>query len=395
MKLDSCDSVSPGAVATETSKSRPFVLHTRIVTGVGGGPEKTILNSPRYLRELGYDAACLYLYPEGDPGIEVLRKKAVEASAEFIAWADGAPIDFQLVHRLAELCRQRNVAIWHAHDYKTNVLGLLVRRRWPMKLVTTTHGWGVAGWKNQAYALVGKACLPFYDSVVTVSENLSQSARRWGVAKARTHLIFNAIETDRYCRTQSKQEARAEIQLGLTSEFLIAALGRLSAEKGFSILVDTVAELRRLGHPVVLWIGGEGPCRAALEQQIRQSNLQHAVRLLGHLNDPRTMIQAADVFVLSSTSEGLPNVVLEAMALKSAVVATRVAGVPALIEHGRHGLLIPPGDRDAMVEAISELIHNPARREQLVAGARRRVVDSFDFGKRMQAMTRLYDSLVK
>ncbi|WP_197231908.1 glycosyltransferase [Novipirellula artificiosorum] len=371
------------------------MLHTRIVTDVGGGPDKTILNSPRYLQDFGYDSACLYLHPNGDPGIEVLKQKAIESEAEMIAWPDGKPIDFELVKRLSQFCKDRNVAIWHAHDYKTNVLGLQVRRHWPMKLVTTTHGWGVVGGRNHLYATVGKACLPFYDAVVAVSDDLYLSSRRWRVSKKRAYMIQNAIDTHSFRRTLSRRQARTQLQLNAHDGIVILALGRLSAEKGFDILIDSVAELHSRGCPVTLWIGGEGGCRGILEAQIERLGLSQSVRLMGHVIDPRIMLQAADIFVLSSISEGLPNVLLEAMALETPIVATRIGGVPRLLGEGQYGVMVDPGNRDALADAIHDLANDPDRRSAFAAAARNHVIEEFAFEKRMQKMAAVYDQVLE
>ncbi len=383
------------AMTKSVTADRPVILHTRIVSGAGGGPEKTILNSPRFLRKSGYECACLYLHPPGDLGIEMLKQKAIEADAEMIAWEDGAPIDLALVKRLQQFCRERNVAIWHAHDYKTNVLGLLVRRRWPMKLVTTTHGWVSYGLKTQLYHTAGKMCLPFHDAVIAVSEDLFLSSRRWLVSAERSFLVENAIDTDAYRRTLRCVEARRLLGAEKTDGFCIAALGRLEKEKGFDLLIDSVAEMRQRGHDITLWIGGEGTCRATLQEQIVRLGLRQHVQLLGQLDDPRILLQAADLFVLSSRREGLPNVVLEAMALECPVVSTRVAGVPRLIQDGVHGLLVDIGNVSQLIAATEKMIENPALRVELARGARDNVVESFAFDKRMKKVAAVYDQLLK
>lgn len=372
----------------------PFVLHTRVVSGVGGGPEKTILNSPRFLQELGYRSACLYLHPPNDPGFEVVAQRAASANAELIAVPDGAPLDFSIVRQLQDICRQRDVKIWHAHDYKTNLLGLLVRRRWPMKLVTTLHGWGVFSWKSPLYNTVGKACLRYYEAVVSVSQDLYDDSLRWRVAPARAHLIHNAIDTRHYRRTLDRLAARQ--QLGISADGLaVAALGRLSAEKGFDVLIECIAAMRRQGMAITLWIAGEGRCRTALEGQIARLKLENTVFLLGHVADPRILLQAADVFVLSSIREGLPNALLEAMALETPVISTRVAGVPSLITHNTHGLLTDIGDKQQLVDAIARLADDVDLRGRLAQAARDRIERSFDFRENMRNMARVYDLVLR
>src|SRR3954453_19355199 len=98
----------------------PVVLDARVVTGAGGGPEKTILNSPRFLTPLGYRMVCAYLHPPRDPGFEVIREKAAKAGAPLAAIPARGPWDWRVVRELLAVCKRERVAIWHGHDYKTN-----------------------------------------------------------------------------------------------------------------------------------------------------------------------------------------------------------------------------------------------------------------------------------
>jgi glycosyltransferase involved in cell wall biosynthesis len=370
-----------------------LVLHTRVVSGTGGGPEKTILNSPRFLRELGYRCACLYLHPPDDLGVSVLKARAVEAQAEFIGMEDQGPFDLSLVGKLVSLCRERQVAIWHAHDYKTNLLGLLVRRYVPgLKLVTTLHGWVLKTWKTPLYYTLDKITLRHYDAVIAVSPDLRDAAEKWGVREERLHLIYNAIDTGIYCRTLTRDSAKSQLDMSAET-VVVGGLGRLSYEKGFDLLIQAADNLVKRGRKLELWIAGEGSERAALERQVADL-VEPAVRvvLCGFLKDPRTFLQGLDMFVLSSRREGLPNVILEAMALQVPIVSARVAGVDALIENQVHGLLVEAGSVAQLEEAVETLLDRQ-RCEELVVNSRRRVEQQFDFRVRMQRMARVYDEL--
>src|SRR5437762_2448415 len=100
-----------------TDAARPVVLDARVVSGTGGGPDKTILNSPRFLEPLGYRMLCSYLHPPGDPGFEVLRKRADQLQAPLAEIIDRGPFDLRVVRELVRLCRRERVAIYHGHDY--------------------------------------------------------------------------------------------------------------------------------------------------------------------------------------------------------------------------------------------------------------------------------------
>jgi hypothetical protein len=121
------------------SNSRPFVLHARMLSGDGGGPEKTILNSPRFLRQHGFDSACLFIKSADDQNSKILTSRAASASAEIMCVDDKGRFDRNVVKQCLRLCREHNVDIWHAHDRRSTSLGLLVRRFHEMHLVTTAH----------------------------------------------------------------------------------------------------------------------------------------------------------------------------------------------------------------------------------------------------------------
>jgi hypothetical protein len=117
------------------------VLHVRIVTGAGGGPEKTILNSPRHLVGTRYRETACWLHAPGDPGIALLEARARERGCPFVAVEDPRPYDVGTLRRMAALCRERGIRIWHGHDYKSNLFGVLLARLCDLRLATTVHGW--------------------------------------------------------------------------------------------------------------------------------------------------------------------------------------------------------------------------------------------------------------
>ncbi|HZY88424.1 MAG TPA: glycosyltransferase, partial [Gemmataceae bacterium] len=327
------------------------VLETRVVSGAGGGPDKTILNTPRYLTPWGYRTLCAYMHHPRDRGFEQLRSKARARQAPLLSVADRGPWDWRVVTRLLTICRRERVAIWHGHDYKSNALGLLLRRFWKMRLVTTVHGWVHYTRRTPLYYWVDRVCLPRYESVICVSEDLRERCLACGVPAERCALIENAIDTEEFSRALPAAEAKQ--RLGVPAgRFVIGAVGRLSAEKGFDVLIRAADRLLKEGLDAELLIVGEGDHRPALEALVAELGCAGRVRLLGYRPDTRDLYQAMDLLALSSYREGLPNVLLEAMALEVPVVATRIAGVPRLIRHGENGLLVEPGDEEGLGRAI-------------------------------------------
>jgi glycosyltransferase involved in cell wall biosynthesis len=175
---------------------------------------------------------------------------------------------------------------------------------------------------------------------------------------------------------------------------LIGAVGRLSPEKGFDLLIQATAQLVQKGLDVALVIAGEGEQRPALEGLIAQSGCADRIRLLGYCANPRPLYEALDVFALSSVREGLPNVLLEAMALEVPVVATRIAGVPRLLRDGENGLLVEPGSVPELTRGLERLLRDAPLRERLRAVARQTVATHYCFATRMQKIAAVYDSVL-
>ncbi|HUY91152.1 MAG TPA: glycosyltransferase [Pirellulales bacterium] len=358
-----------------------------------GGPDKTILNSPRFLEPYGYRAICAYMHPPGDPGFDTLRGRAVALGARLESIPDRQALDWRVLREMLRLCRRERVAIWHGHDYKSNLLGILLAHFWPMRLITTAHGWVEQTARTPFYYAVDRWALRRYERVICVSEDLFQQCMEAGVPRSACRLIENAIDTEQFSRTADRDEAKR--RLGFTlGRILIGAVGRLSGEKGFDRLIAAVDRLLNEGLDLELCIVGEGGERGNLERLIAKLRRQDRIRLAGFQSDTLEWYHAMDVYALSSLREGLPNVLLEAMALKVPVVATRVAGVPKLVRDGENGLLAEADDVEGLCRALRTLASEGALRLRLGEAGRATVEKSYSFAVRMEKIRSIYDELL-
>lgn len=171
----------------------------------------------------------------------------------------------------------------------------------------------------------------------------------------------------------------------------IVALGRLSPEKGFAVLIEAVARLRQRGKDLDLRIIGEGPARGALEAQIAALGIGEAVCLTGELapDEVRRELAASDVFSMPSFSEGLPISIMEAMAVGVPVVTTWVAGIPELARGGNTALTVAPSDTTGMAEAIERLLEDEPLRLRLARAARKLVEQQHDLDRCGETVARL------
>jgi glycosyltransferase involved in cell wall biosynthesis len=367
------------------------VLHTRIVTGAGGGPDKTILNSPKALRNTRYRELACFFHPPNDPGFNVIAERARELECPLFGISDRGPVDIRSLAEVAKLCRDEKIAIWHGHDYKTNLFGLLLRPFLKFRLVTTVHGWVTHTSRTPLYYAIDRWCLPRYDQVIAVSSDLHASCLKAGVSTKRLQLVENAIDADRFRRLRPSHVARGEASAA--GPLVIGAVGRLSEEKGFDLLIDAAAALIDEGCDVELWIAGDGECRASLAERVSRTGHADRIRLLGFVSDTRSLFEKFDIFCLSSLREGLPNVVLEAMSMEVPVLASRCGGIEALEIGGAAVDLVPAGSVEALRDGLRSLVNDSDRRAQMATYGRQIVEARFGFHARMARVVEVYERL--
>jgi glycosyltransferase involved in cell wall biosynthesis len=244
-----------------------------------------------------------------------------------------------------------------------------------------------------AYYQTDRWTLPRMDHVIAVSDDLYQRARELGVAAARCTLIRNAIDHTRFRRSRCVSDAKQYLGLD-TRSILIGSAGRLSKEKGFEDLIRAVDKILESVPQVQLMILGEGQQRSSLQELIDRLGRQGAIHLVGHQADMISWLEAMDVFALSSLREGLPNVLLEAMSMEVPVVATSVAGIPAIIQQDQTGLLVTAGDQNQLASALQRLILDESLRGRLADRARALICEQFSFRQRMRRVRQVYESIL-
>lgn len=206
------------------------------------------------------------------------------------------------------------------------------------------------------------------------------------------HVIANGVEPPPPLSAQARAALRASLGAG-DERVLALFVGRLSPEKNVGMLLDALAAMPSGQRPLVA-LAGAGPERAELECRAQRLDLERDVRFLGERRDAPALMQAADVFVLPSSDEGLSNVVLEAMAAGCPAVVTRVGGNCELIEDGVGGLLVESGDTVALRAALERLCGDAALRRRLGAAARARVVDRYSPDALARDTLRVYRTCV-
>lgn len=202
---------------------------------------------------------------------------------------------------------------------------------------------------------------------VGVSAALVEVLRGWGVPEHKLHTMRNGVDLARF-QPQSQAEARRQLGLDEGAQLLLC-VGHLVELKGHALVIDALSQLRAAWPALRLAIIGDGPERAALQAQIERLGLQQQVRLVGALANTELApwYGAADLMLLPSSREGLPNVLLEALACGTPVIATAVGGIPEVLNDARCGSLLSERSVPALAGAIEQALRLPADRPRIRA----------------------------
>ncbi len=343
------------------------VLH--VIRPADGGMKNHLLALVRGTRKRGLKV--LVAGPE--PLVSAFREEGLAVATVWIE--PGLRVDRQVgaLRHLVGLARAHRVTVLHAHAAAAALVACPAGRLAGVPaVVVTMHGSIRLGgpWRQRAGIASQKGVLRWADRVISVAEHVRAELLELGLVRSdRAVTVYNGIGQP-VVRPGAPGALRRE--LGLPADRLVVGTAvRLAPQKGVEHLLGAAAVLRDAGRPVTLVIAGDGPLREPLAQKARSLGVD--AHFLGHRPDVADLMSLFDVFVLPSVTEGLPLVVLEAMAVGCPVVATRVGGVPEAVEDGRTGRLVPPADPEALAGAVAETLLDRAGAEAMAAAAGERV----------------------
>jgi sugar transferase (PEP-CTERM/EpsH1 system associated) len=298
-----------------------------------------------------------------------------------------AGTDLRLVGELYRLLRREQPHVVHTHGWGTLLEGLTAARLAGVPVVI--HGEHGTLQLRPHQRWLQRRGWSAADQVLSVSTRLAERmSRETGFARARIRTIRNGVDLSRFGHI-ARAVARRQLDLAADAS-VIVTVGRLVPVKDHLTLLESVAELRRDGREATLVVAGEGPLKSTLVERAVSLGIDRSVRLVGHRPDVELVLAAADVFALSSESEGLCNTILEAMASGLPVVATRVGGADEMVQDGITGLLVPARSPRELARALDSVLSDTTLRRSLGAAGRARAESEFSLAGMMQRYEELY-----
>lgn len=375
--------------------ARPVrVLELRSVRGTGGGPEKTILMGAAMADPGRAQVTVCYLRDERD-SVFGMDQRAASAGVDYVEIPERHSFDPTVWPQLRRLVRDRRIDLVHAHDYKTDILALLLAKSLGVAALSTVHGWtGHSARERLCYYPADKKVLARFSRLIAVSSEIGRELTRYGADPARITTVLNGIDPRQFQRDESKvQDARAALNL-TPDQVAIGAVGRLEPQKRFDLLLEAFAVVHARRPNTRLFIVGDGSQRDPLDAQIRALGLTESCTLVGHTNDVRPSYHAFDLFVQASDYEGTPNAVLEAMALETPIVATAAGGTAELVHDGVHGRIVPVGRVDRLIHAMQDALADRGGARKMADRARLRVEGELSFEARVRRVEGIYAEMM-
>jgi len=328
------------------------------------------------------------------------RARAIaDADVALVPWLRHpvSPVhDLAAVGRLRREFRDRRVDVVHTHSSKAGILGRLAARRAGVPVVVhTVHGWSfndTQPWPVRAtYRALERIAARWTDRLVVVSSRNADVGLAHGIGRPDRYVtVHSGIAADVYRRPRGvRASVRAALGYG-PDDLVVATVGNLKPQKAPLDFVAAAARIAAEEPRARFFLVGDGPLAGEVEARGAALGLGGRVRLLGWRDDVADLLQAMDVFLLTSRFEGLPRSVLQAMAAGVPVVATAVDGTPEVIVDGESGLLVPPADPAAAARAVLRMLSEPGLADRCRAGATRALTEAFDIDRMVRDLEALY-----
>ena len=336
------------------------------IGGVNGGAERFSIDLSEQLQNLGCDVdICAFyrmrtlaeeewLQRVDKKGLKVFFATEWKGPNSLNSYTDGLKI-------LQNHLEEKHYSIVHSHFQQGTYLALYLKKKMKDLIVLrTAHN--VSEWEEGFLGKVKEATSNYIyprmlDVEVGVSKAITdQLTSRYPASskKLKPITIFNGINLPNL-------ESKDRDYSMSSGSFLIGTVGRLAKQKGYSYLIDAIPLVLEK-HPETKWVFlGDGELRIELEEQAKRLGIDKSVEFAGQVNNVLERIQSFNLFVSASLWEGLPTVIIEAMAMGVPVIATDIAGTGELIQDGINGKLVTPGDSQALADGIIEMIDNPGQ----------------------------------
>ncbi|MFV0438590.1 MAG: glycosyltransferase [Desulfopila sp.] len=302
-------------------------------------------------------------------------------------------ISYKNISQVNELIDHHQIDIVHSHGYKSDIYAFWTKFLFRKKvgLIATNHNWLYENIKDSFYMYADAIHLRFFDSVVSVSDDLKKKMIRLGVPARKIDMIANGVDVKDRHFAADREDARRELGIS-QSDFVVGCVARMTPEKAHLKLLQGFARFSsRVENSCKLVLVGDGPLKKELISAVRDLKITHQVIFTGKREDARSLYAAFNVFALVSITEGLPMALLEAMSARIPVIVSNVGSMPMVIAHNKNGIVIQPNDSVAIEKAIEKYFSQSDFSSRMVENAFQSVNENFSCARMANQYMKIYD----
>jgi glycosyltransferase involved in cell wall biosynthesis len=369
-----------------------------------GGIEKVAEEQCKRLSKLGYQVSVLTskTHEQNErciKGIHVFPYPVLSL-AERVGLPYPVPL-FKSYRIFTDVIRKCDIVHVHGHPYISSCIACKIAKKYKKPLILTQHNTFIdfQSWLNIVEHLndwvVGSMVLKDADRVITVSRKTMEYVLKLGADKSKTSVMYNGVDQN-FFYPMNKEKSRDKLGLP-ENKILILTVRRLVYKNGLDTLVESASLLARDYPNLLFIIIGNGPDRKFMTDRIRQLGVYDNIRLTGFVPEKLLPLyyNAADYFVIpSSSGEGLPMVLLEAMACGLPVIATTVGGTPEVIKDMVNGVLVPPRNQEALAQTILKLLSLKKESQEMRIESRKTVEENFNWDKNVRQLIEIYEEFL-
>jgi len=360
------------------------VLH--IIPNFGlGGAERLLMNLLEAFDYKRFEVAAVSLYPESGT---ILEKKIREKCYKVYFLNKHRGPDLRMIPRLYRVMKDFRPDVVHTHRYvlRYTLLATLFYRV-PVQIHTVHNiAQKEVEWMGKVFhwfAFRLGAVVP-----VSISQEVANTIKALYGCNIYTPVIYNGIPTCYFIDKRFQDDTEKK-------DIILLHIGRFQPQKNHLLLIKAYEIAKKEYPSISLWLVGDGPLRGRVEKLVKEKGFERNVKFLGVREDVAKLLSEADVFILPSDWEGVPLSILEAMAASKPVIATSVGGVPELVENGVSGILVPPGNPEALAKAILHLANDPDLRQRMGKAGQKIAIERFDISRTAREYEALYLELLR
>jgi len=322
--------------------------------------------------------------------IDFARKNNIES----VIFEAQRQFDLQTIASIRNFIKGNNVDIVQTHGYKSNFYAIFAALFENVHLLATCHPWIKTSRRGKAYAKIDKLLLKKFRRIVAISDQVKKEILDAGIPDNKISIIDNGINLLRFEEQFDTKEIRKQFGIPLESQ-VIGTVGRLDLEKGHHILLEAAKIVIQKNPSTFFVIVGDGYLKNDLKSRAEQLKIEDHILLPGIIKEVPKILSVFDVFVLPSLTEGLPMALLEAMAAKKPVIASRVGAIPKVIIDNETGILIKPGNANELSKAVIDLLQDKFKADLITKNAYNKIVQEFSSSRMAKQYINIYENMLE